>query len=202
MPTLTIQPNAAAGMDVFLHKHYPTNNYGAEPDLRIGERNTHVDYVIRTLIKFDLSGLPADAIISSAVLSLWCVTDKSSHARTFRVYRVKRDWVEDEATWNIYSTGNNWQTSGAAGANDREATDIGTRAFTATEALNEFKAFALTPVTKAGLDLGYGWILKADTESDDMYIFDSSDQATAAQHPKLVIEYTLPSVGRSWGMIF
>lgn len=29
-----------------------------------------------------------------------------------------RDWVVGEATWNIYSTGNNWQTAGGRGAAD------------------------------------------------------------------------------------
>lgn len=199
MTTLTIQPAAAAGLDVFLHKHYPTNNYGALSVLVVGEDNTRVDYVTRTLIKFDLSGLPAAAIISSAVLSLWCVTDKSSNNRTFRVYRQKRAWVELQATWNVFSTGNNWQTAGGFGADDCEQVDIGSRNFTSTEGLEAWKEFALTPTTKAGLDLGNGWLIKADTESNDLYEFASSDEGVAAEHPKLVIEYTL---GRSFGVIF
>lgn len=202
MTTLTIQPDAAAGLDNLIHKHYPNDNYGALPVLNIGENDTRVDYVLRTLIKFDLSDLPADAIISSATLSLWCFEDLSSNARTFRVYRQKRAWIELESTWNKYDTDHNWQTAGGFGADDCEQTDIGSRYFTSTETLGEFKDFDLTPTTKAGLDLGNGWLIKVDTELNDQYRFDSSGGATAAQRPKLVIEYTLPSVGRSWGVIF
>lgn len=37
----------------------------------------------------------------------------------FTVYGIKREVVFDELTFLIYSTGNNWETAGAAGANDR-----------------------------------------------------------------------------------
>jgi hypothetical protein len=55
----------------------------------------------------------------------------------------------------------------------------------------------LTPTTKSGLDLGNGWLVKADVESDDAYSFDSSDHATALNRPKLVVVYSLSS-GRSF----
>jgi hypothetical protein len=35
------------------------------------------------------------------------------------LYGIKRVVVYNQATWNSYSTGNAWQTAGAAGANDR-----------------------------------------------------------------------------------
>lgn len=199
MPTLTIQPDGAAGLDTFLESANPTVNKDGSGALWVGELNDRA-YTERTLIKFDLSPLPDSAIISSAVLSLWAQYDKSSNARTFRVYRQKRAWVEDEATWNIYKTGSNWSTAGGFHADDCEQADIGSRAFTATEGLEEWKHFSLTPTTKAGLDLGNGWMIKADTENNDAYAFYSSDYETAAHRPKLVVDYTIPK--HSFGVIF
>jgi len=65
------------------------------------------------------------------------------------------------------------------------------RSWLAAGTLNEFKDFALSPVTKAALDLGNGWLVKADTEADDGHGFSASDNGTAANRPKLVVVYTV-----------
>lgn len=209
MATITLQPNAAAGVDVYIRNGiYAGNNFGVA-NLLIGETNADTT-TARVLIKFDLSSLPSDATIISATLSLYATSDLSDNARTFRVYRQKRAWVEGTqdnavnttgASWNEYSPGNSWQTAGGFGANDCEQTDIGSRAFTATETLSQFKDFTLTPTTKSALDLGNGWLVKADTEANDAYGFPSSDNATAANRPKLVIVYKVlsPVAGTSPG---
>jgi hypothetical protein len=183
--TLTIQPCL---IDTYIESSNATTNYGTDNNAYIGEKYG-ASTVRRMLIKFDLTDLPANAAIISATLSLYCIADESNNARTCRVYRVKRDWSEAQATWTIWKTSNNWSTAGGFHANDCEQTDIGTRAFSATETLNEFKAFTLTPTTKADLDLGNGWLIKMDTESDDAYQF-TTREGTAANRPKLVIVYT------------
>lgn len=188
-PTLTLEPNAADGLDASVWEGGPTSNFGTGI-LWIGSASS-VTQRTRTFIKFNLSALPSNAILSSTTLSLYANFDRSTVARIFRVFRVKRAWVEAQVTWNRYSTGNDWQTAGGFGTGDCEQTDIGIRAFTATETLNVYKDFVLTPTTKADLDLGNGFLIKADTEIDDRYDFNSSD--SASNQPKLVIVYTEPS---------
>jgi hypothetical protein len=188
-PTLSLQPDAAAGQDAPIASGAATTNFGTLSTTNVGERSFS-STTARTLIKFDLSSIPDTSPINSAVMSLYVTTDSSSNARTFRVYRTKRDWVEDQATWNIWKTGNSWSTAGGFHSDDCEQTDIGSRAFTATETINQFKDFTLTAAVKEDLDLGNGWLVKADTETDDEYIFASSDNATAANRPKLVVDYT------------
>lgn len=211
-PTLALQPDAADGMDTKIATNQPNTNYGTAANLFIGELDGFVS-VQRTLINFNLDALPPNAIISSVILSLFARIDYSLNARTYRVYRQKRAWVEGTsqdpattgATWNNYetSTPSAWQTAGGFGANDCEQTDIGSRVMTATEALDEFKDWPLTPTTKAGLDFGYGWLMKADVENNDGYSLASSDYATPANRPKLVFVYTLPASGMirapGWG---
>lgn len=190
MTTVVLQP---ASIDQYIDSSAPTTNFGANEQLYIGELNG-VTAKTRALIKFDLSSIPDNAVFSSVTLSLFLTSDRSDNARTFAVYRMKRVWVEAQVTWNQYSSGNNWQTAGGDGANDRELTNIGTRSFSASETLNVFVDFPLGPTTKDALDLGNGWIIIANTESDDGYVFRSSNWGgTASERPKLTITYTAPN---------
>lgn len=198
---LILQPAAAASKDTrIINDTAVTFNYGVSVQLGVGENNL-ASQIQRTLIQFDLSSIPSTAVINSATLSLFCSLDRSSNARTYRVYRLKRTWSEgtgdgtataDGATWNTHNGVGNWTTAGAFDPADCEQTDIGSRSFSATETLNAFKVFNLTPTSKADLDLGFGWLIKADTETDDGYIFDSSDSATAYNRPILTVSYYDP----------
>lgn len=199
MAQITIQATADIEDSIFDAQN-PTVNYGTNTDLNVGEINSGTR-VWRTIIQFDLSDIPAGSVVNSATLSLRAKSDASSNARTFRVYRVLRNWVVGEVTWNVYSSGNNWGTAGCGNTTtDREATDIGTRAFTATETLNEFKDFTLTAsaveeMLPGGTFTNNGFLIKADTETDDFYAFNSSNNGSEANNPKLVIDYTPPAGG-------
>jgi len=190
MAVLTLQPDNSTSADTYIGDTFPTTNSDGNGSLGVGER-TGGAVVTRFVIKFDLSSLPDNILISSAVLSLKIQQDLSDNARSFKIYRLKKAFVASQATWNIYSTGNNWTTAGGFNAADCEQTAIGSADMTATETIDTVKDFALTPTTKSGLDLGNGWLIKADTESDDAWQFYSSDNATASYRPKLVITYTL-----------
>jgi hypothetical protein len=205
--TLTLQPDATAGVDVQIDSSGPTKNMGINTQLQAGEYNV-VAAIMRSLIKFDLSSIPAGSTVQSASLFLWAEFDFSDNARTCRVYRQKRAWLEGTrsnvvdspatgATWIRYDLTNNWQTAGGFGADDCEQTDCGSRDFTATETLGEMKEFVLTPALIQEMIPGGSWtnngfLIKMDTENNDLYGFVSSDSATAGQRPKLVIVYTAP----------
>ena len=73
--------------------------------------------IVRSLIKFDLSSIPANATITSATLSLWTTGDLSDNDRTIRVYRLKTAFDESSATWNESASGVSWQSAGASGTN-------------------------------------------------------------------------------------
>lgn len=196
--TYSSQPDEAASGDTYFQSTKPNTNGGNEVEIIVGEINVGNVDIFRTLNKFDLSSIPAEATINSAALSLWVSYDASSNARDFCIYRSKRSWVETQATWNIYSTGNNWQTAGGFGANDTEQSNIGCVSMTASEAVGTEKQWSLTASAVQEMINGTwtnnGWLIKANVEADDAYYFYSSNEQTYPERrPKLVIDYTLPT---------
>lgn len=130
------------------------------------------------------------------------MTDYSDNARTLSVYRVKRAWSETTSSWNEYSTGNSWATAGASALTDREATDIGTRSMSATEGTSTFIEISLTAsavqeMITGGVFANNGFLLQVDTETNDGYEFQSNTSATTANHPELVVVYSVASASAS-----
>lgn len=193
-PTLTLQPDATDGIDTEIYSALATTNYGTQTELWVG----YYGGTLRSFIKFDLSTLPAGAVISSSILSLVNQHNVAGGGtdHILAVYRQKRAWVEIQATWNIWSTGNNWSTAGGFHADDCEQTDIGNTSVAAEFGIGSTLNINLTPTSKAALDLGNGWTLKHTVETDTAHKWAPSDHTTAAYRPKLVVVYTLPGGGR------
>lgn len=193
--TLILQPNGIDGVDTYMRSSASASNFGAYTELGIGENNDTVNKHTRSLIKFDLSSLPANATVTSATLSLWTLLDVSSNDSTVSVYRLKVPFSESQATWNISATGVNWQSPGASGANDRESASIGSSLILANEPLNTEKQISLAPAQIqefiSGAFTNNGFVIKTDAELDDRFNYSSSDATILSQRPKLVIQYTL-----------
>jgi hypothetical protein len=193
MPIVVIQPSAT---DTHLSSSNPNTNYGTGVGINGGEQVGFAD-IYRSLIKFDLSSIPPGSKVISAYFELYLTTDQSNVLTVYRLYRVKRAWVEGEATWNIYSTGNSWQTAGAAGDDDRESEMVGTWTMpSANPPLNEWYGTYLDiPSIEAMIDGAWsnnGWLLKAVTEVDDAFVFGSSEAVDTAARPRLTIDYIEP----------
>jgi len=190
--TLTIQPDSAAGMNAVMNSATPTAHNHTAANMVIGEANNATGSVNRLLIKFDLSSLPSNALLTSVELVLNCNGDFSDNARTLSAYRMKIAWTKTGVTWDKYDGTNNWPGgSGGFGSADCEQTPIATKALTATETLAD-KTITFTPTTKDALDLGYGWMLRVDTELNDGYRYAMANNATAADRPELIIKYRVP----------
>lgn len=199
MPTLTIQPSTK---DTFIQANAPTSNRGSYTYL---EAYAYTNALTRTLIEFDLSSLPGGATITSVTLWLyyWLYEDNDPVGFTMRVHRLRRaDWEELQSTWNIYKTGSNWGTAGAANT----TTDIDT----------SFQSDAVVPAD-------YGWmswdvkLLAEDAVANrsNKLIARIHDTGASAYRgtfwhskeyaddlslrPKLVIGYTVK--GKSYGFI-
>ncbi len=73
----------------------------------------------RTLIRFTgvAAAIPPGSTIT-AVKGRVALDFSTNSAPAFEVgwFKMLRAWVKSQSTWNIFSTGNNWQTAGASGA--------------------------------------------------------------------------------------
>ncbi len=82
----------------------PTYNFGSTVDMWVG----YDDYlepdgkIVRSLVRFDLSSIPAGATINSATLRLYLVNswDYPGKTRTITTYRASSYWSESSVTWN------------------------------------------------------------------------------------------------------
>ena len=184
--------------DTHMNNSVPTTNYSTAGALQIGESNAGVA-VARSILNFDgltAGSVPSNAIVTGATLSIYANEDLASNARTLSVYRLLRNPVYAEVTWNIYATGGTWNAAGGFGTSDCEQTDIGTLALTATETVNQYKNIPLLTAGVQGIVTGAHafnhLLLKVDTESDDRYNYDALE-ATGTNYPTLTVTYELPS---------
>ena len=102
--------------DLRLFEPAPTTNYANSAQIKItswdvGDRN-------HSLFRFnDLSTVGAGTI-TDAEFGIW-IENSITTAHAIEIRPLSRAYVESQATWNQYSTGNNWGTAGALGAADR-----------------------------------------------------------------------------------
>lgn len=105
--------NTFSGMqDATILSTFPTTNLPSET----------LSGQLPFLLRPDLTGIPGGSTITDA---FWTVNVVSGASGTLDIApkSVLRNWVETEATWNVWSSGNNWTTAGALGdATDRVAT--------------------------------------------------------------------------------
>ncbi len=100
MTQLTVQPSAK---DTNLREAFSTTNYGSETGIAT---QGGTDQNIRGILEFDISSLPAGAIITFATLYLYYYEYVifNPSGKTIWAYKLSRtDWVEAEATWDEYS---------------------------------------------------------------------------------------------------
>ena len=116
--TVTYQLGIDTGGDVMLDSSFATRNHGNG----YSGVSTNTFQKRRTLVHFDLSGIPPGATVQSARLELFKQSASGLSADpTVTLHRVIRDWVEgtksgggiaDGATWNTWDGVNAWTTPG------------------------------------------------------------------------------------------
>jgi len=99
---------------------YLNNNYGSSTTLEVNTSSTGKE---RTILKFDISSIPAGATITSAKLRLYASTGLST--QTYQVYRITQadsNWVEGTVNGSSQTGSSCWSykaystTSWAGGA--------------------------------------------------------------------------------------
>ncbi|MGQ9665813.1 MAG: DNRLRE domain-containing protein, partial [Anaerolineae bacterium] len=189
---VTFQPgvNGYAGVqDTCINFWYQTTNFGTKITLPI-----HYSYneIVASLIRFDLSSVPRNAQVESATLSLYASYRSIADDIVASVYRMRRPWAEQEATWQLASAGHPW---GAPGANDtttdRDAAPLDQKILNRTGAWYDFNITRAVQEWVAQPNLNYGLAIKGYINRSVQYDFVSANYPTVGLRPKLTIVYRL-----------
>jgi alpha-tubulin suppressor-like RCC1 family protein/fibronectin type 3 domain-containing protein len=174
---LVIQPSSA---DSWVNQAASTTNYGTATIVYAQNRASNAR---RTLVKFDLSQIPAGSSINSATLEIYAASAPAV-SQTLNVHRVTGSWTETGVTWSTMPTFNSTADASITGGTT-----------------SGWKVWNVLPVLRSWVDGTYendGFIIKCATETGTTtysYSFASKEYATAGYRPVLRVNYT-PTV--SW----
>lgn len=200
-PTLTVQPSAK---DTFLSQGAPTTNYGSLTCLFM---KNEVNLPLRPILEFDISELPAGATLISASLELYyyLYADNDPVGLTVWAYKLTRtDWVELQATWNNYKTATPWTSAG--GDYVTSAPSGGSTTFPAGYGWMTWNVLAIVQDAFDG-EISAEFLVKFAAEDKALgdrsrpYLYSNDYTDNLTLRPKLVIEYEVAVVGRSYGFI-
>ncbi|MBX7233866.1 MAG: DNRLRE domain-containing protein, partial [Caldilineales bacterium] len=98
--TVTLIPNS----DACVLQGYPTLNAGRTTDMWAGydDQPNRNAQIVRGLVRFDLSSVPAGATVTNAKLRVYYsgYRDFSGHVSTITAYQTTGDWQETSVNWN------------------------------------------------------------------------------------------------------
>ena len=151
------------------------------------------------LIRFTgMSALPPSITVSAANIYAFIV-NTSGTGYVVSGYRSLRNWVEAQATWLIYSTGNLYATAGGTGATDRSSTLSGTSGvipdtFFVYATVLADAAQLRTDVQNiaSGTNPNYGWHLERTDAANDAHYrdFHAHDTGGDGERPYMTVIYT------------
>ena len=178
--------------DATLSEEAPTVNYGSDTACLIdGDDPPGSGNDKSVLLKWDVSDINPGEDIDSASITLNVFNETSG---PYRLYEIKRDWVESEATWNEYRSSANWQTPGAKDDTlDRGSTILGMMSSTGTglytmnlnsDGIARVQAWVDDPASNFGMIL-------ADSSTTNGADFDCREVSTPGNRPKLTITHSL-----------
>jgi len=174
--------------DAGIKSDQPDKNYSANSSLQL-----HGTLDRAALLKWDLSEIPAGNRVQSVTLAVNALDRSRS---VYQVYAVKRDWAEDQVTWNSAAAGDPWEIPGVQGGSDRGSEVLGTITAPATGPVTvEFNAAGVALV-QSWIDdpaTNFGVVLQNYDNTDGLK-FSSRESTTAAVRPQLTVTYAAPHV--------
>ncbi|MFC1507237.1 DNRLRE domain-containing protein [Thermoproteota archaeon] len=185
--TLTvIQPSNA---DTYLNSIQPNVNNDGYAVFNVGVSSS---VITRGLVKFDLSSIPLGSTINTASLMLYgSGRSGDPTGRTYAVYRVTKDWVENQATWNSYRTGILWDTTGGDFSTD------GASSTTVPSSIGWWMTWDVTTIVKTWIEDGqpnYGFLIldlnEVVPDPTGFIGFDSKESIFTDWRPILEIDWS------------
>ncbi len=182
------QDGYAGVEDTRIWELVPNRNYGQQVRMSIPGDGSAV-----ALVRFDLPEWVLTEMhnrpIRTAILRLYADGRSAEQACLFDVFRLRRSWQEDSATW-IKATGSeSWSSPGASGVDDRDATALDWATMSEIKAWAEFDVAPAVSDWIADPASNYGLLLRAWCANAVSYDFLSSEYGAVESRPRLVISY-------------
>ncbi|MFM1904148.1 MAG: hypothetical protein RLZZ440_2048, partial [Planctomycetota bacterium] len=190
--------------DTVIFSRLPNSNYGGDTGISPDQQDADdggVRGVRQGLMRFDdiftstgeVGKIPYGSQINSAELLISAFND-SNAAMQMSLYRMRQDWSESTATWNVPTLGNTNPVGGIQAA-ENEAFDLPPDAIlldASTPTVPVTRSFDVTLSLKhwSSGEPNYGWLI--ESASTNGWDFNTSE-AAAADRPVLVVDYTPPA---------
>ncbi len=191
------QPDSANGKDALIWTadaqgyDNENTNYGSSPTLLVHSWTTQsLADNARTLVQFNLNGIPANAAVQSAFLSLfndpnttWYSGQHQNYSGTneSNLKRITSTWTEPGVTWNTMPS----------------FTNVNSVSVPASVSVHQ--DFLNLNVTSLVIDMinnpssSYGFIMTLQNETPyKALVFASSDHPDLSKHPRLIVFYSVP----------
>ncbi len=189
--TVNLRPNVNQGKDALINSQTPTTNEGNSQDFACWTWTSNGPTIARSLMQFDLTAIPANAIIQSATLNLYCnttsaITQLHYGSNNSFLKRITNSWQESTVTWITQpsTTSIDQVTLSESVSSNQNYLNI------------DLKNMVSTWV--ADSNENFGLMLQLQTES--IYrslILASSDHGDSTKRPLLTVTYTMPTTGPS-----
>jgi sugar lactone lactonase YvrE len=172
----------AGAQDTMLYAWNPDTNYGSEASLYVRSNDFQ-----SPLLRFELLGIPADAIIDDATLSMYVYASSNPNLLVADVFPVLRPWVVTEATWVSATQTIAWDAPGCNGVGvDRGPFVVDVQGL---DSVGHWYTFDIRELISEWLrtpQSNYGLIIKGREGAQVQYSFRSSDSPIQAQRPSLM----------------
>ena len=177
--------------DTYMSAWAPPTNFADGPegaDLQVRSQG-----IKRALIRFDLSHITADAVVTMARLDLRTGYYRSGNdPMELSFYRFRVPWVESQVTWQGPATGEAWNAPGAAGEADRDMDPVATVVLDATNAWFDVELVEIVQEWISNPIENLGLLLEGEGVSLEYRLW-SSDFINIVHRPRLCLEYVLPT---------
>jgi hypothetical protein len=172
--------------DTYINRYLPAQAVCDYPVLAVGFAGG-----VRSLIQFDLSSIPAEVAVDSAMLNLRGSKWFGSAAISTTVYAVSRDWAACEATWTEAKTDTPWAQPGCDDTvEDRRPVP---EASFATSGAPRWYEVDLTDTVQGWVDgtiPNYGLLLMDEQQPPGLSLFWlAAKESDRDSQPKLVVQY-------------
>ncbi|MBC8321264.1 MAG: DNRLRE domain-containing protein [Bacteroidetes bacterium] len=159
--------------DTYISELMPNTNFGTDPSIVVGEGNSGES--IASLIKFDLSSIPSNALITSAYLTLTYGFPQSTV--NGRIYNIISSWNEYTITFN----------SGVNFGNDYYSFTTGSGSYLSIQVETLVANWIENSMTNWGF-----FLIPVSSPNGNMCAFYSREAYSGAYEPELEVTYTLP----------